>query len=55
MYKVLYYTTTTESSVSIKWFETLKEAFTFANDKPMNSILEIKYYDDVDHRKPDRN
>ena len=55
MYKVLYYPTITETSVSIKWFGTLKEAVAFANDKPMNSILEIKYYDDVDHRKPDRN
>jgi hypothetical protein len=55
MYKVCYYSTTSESTVLFKWFKTLQEAISFANNKPNNSVLEIKHYDDVDNRKPDRN
>jgi hypothetical protein len=55
MYKVSYYPTSSETSVFFKWFKSLQEAVSFANGKPNNSVLEIKYYDDVDHRKPDRN
>jgi len=45
----------TESMVAFKYFKTLQEATFFAGNKPNESVIEIKYYDDVDHRKPDRN
>jgi hypothetical protein len=45
----------TETILAFKWFKTLREAVSFANLKPIDSVLEIKYYDDVDRRKPDRN
>lgn len=55
MYKVTYYTMPTESSVFFKYFKTLQEATFFAGNKPNESVIEIKYYDDIEHRKPDRN
>jgi hypothetical protein len=55
MYKVCYYPTNTETSVFFKWFKSLQEAVSFTNTRPINSVLEIKYYDDVDHKKPNRN
>lgn len=53
MYKVSYYLS--GGSLRFKSFETLHEATVFANSQPIDSVLEIKYYDNVDHRKPDRN
>jgi hypothetical protein len=53
MYKLSYYLT--GGSVRFKSFETLHEATVFANEQPINSVIEIKYYDDVDNKKPDRN
>lgn len=53
MYKVVYYLAST--SVRYKSFDTFTEATKFANEQPLDSIIEIKYYDDVDKRKPDRN
>ena len=44
-----------EPTVFFKWFKTLQEATFFAGNKPNKSVIEIKYYDDIDHRKPDRN
>lgn len=42
-------------SLRFKSFETLHEATVFANQQPLESVLEIKYYDDNEHRKPNRN
>jgi hypothetical protein len=53
MYKVMYYIQS--SAVRFKGFETLTEATEFANKQPIDSVIEIKYYDDFDNRKPDRN
>ena len=54
MYKVCYYFSGT-TQVVFKWFKTFHEATNFANQLPNESVLEIKYYDDIDNRKPDRN
>ena len=53
MYKISYYLT--GGAVRFKSFETLHEATLFANKQPLDSVIEIKYYDPVDHKKPDRN
>jgi hypothetical protein len=53
MYKVNY--TLSGGSLRDKLFETLHEATVFANQQPLESVLEIKYYNDVDNRKPNRN
>jgi hypothetical protein len=53
MYKVNY--TLSGGSLRFKSFETLHEATVFANQQPLESVLEIKHYNDVDNRKPDRN
>ena len=53
MYKISY--TLSGGSLRFKSFETLHEATVFANQQPLESVLEIKYYDDVNHKKPDRN
>ena len=44
MYKVTYYRTG-GSAVDSKEFETLAEAVDFSNKLPIESVLEIKYYD----------
>jgi hypothetical protein len=54
MYKVCYYLEGTKV-VSLREFETLKESTDFALSLPINSVLEIKYYDNVDRRKENRN
>lgn len=53
MYKVSYLLSS--MAVRFKSFETLKEAIEFVKTQPENGVLEIKYYDNIDHRKPDRN
>ena len=53
MYKVLYYIQS--SAVRFKSFENLHEATLFANKQPIDSVIEIKYYDDVNKQKPNRN
>ena len=53
MYKLSYYLS--GGSVRFKSFETLNEATIFANKQPIESVIEIKYYDNNDHRKPNRN
>jgi hypothetical protein len=53
MYKVTYYLSS--MSVRFKAFETLTEATTFANNQPIESVIEIKYYDPTDHKKSNRN
>ena len=55
MYKVLYYATGNETMVLTKQFPNLSEAIEFSNKLPLNSVLEIKYYDDVSTKKPNRN
>jgi hypothetical protein len=55
MYKVSYYPMATESTVFFKWFNTLQEATFFAGNQPNESVIEIKYYDTNQHKKPDRN
>ena len=52
MYKVVY--TLNTGSSRFKSFETLHEATVFANQQPLESVLEIKAYNDT-NKKPDRN
>ena len=52
MYKVMY--TLSSGSLRFKSFETLHEATVFANKQPLESVLEIRIYND-DSKKPDRN
>jgi hypothetical protein len=44
-----------ESTVFFKYFKTLQEATLFAGNRPNESVIEIKYYDDIEHKKPERN
>jgi hypothetical protein len=53
MYKISY--TLSGGSLRFKSFETLHEATVFANQQPLESVLEIKYYNDDNNKKPDRN
>ena len=53
MYKVNY--TLSSGSLRFKSFETLHEATVFANEQPLESVLEIKYYNDNITKKPERN
>ena len=55
MYKVCYYPTQSETIVFFKWFKTLQEATFFAGNRPNESVIEIKYYNDNDNKKSDRN
>jgi hypothetical protein len=41
-------------SLRFKAFETLHEATVFANQQPLESVIEIKVYNDT-NKKPDRN
>ncbi len=50
MYKVTYYIQS--SAVRFKSFDTLSEATQFANKQPINSIIEIKYYEGSDNNRP---
>jgi hypothetical protein len=52
MYKISY--TLSGGILRFKSFETLHEATVFANQQPLESVLEIKYYNDA-NKKPDRN
>jgi hypothetical protein len=42
-------------SLRFKSFKTLHEATVFANEQPFESVLEIKYYNDNNPKKPERN
>jgi hypothetical protein len=44
MYKVSYYLSGS-TQVVFKWFKSLTEATTFANQRPIESVIEIKYYE----------
>jgi hypothetical protein len=37
--------------ILFKWFKSLREATEFANNRAPNSILEIKYYDDIERKQ----
>jgi hypothetical protein len=50
MYKVSYYLAS--SAVRFKSFETLTEATKFANQQPIDSVIEIKYYEDSSNNGP---
>ena len=52
MYKVNY--TLSGGSLRFKAFETLHEATVFANQLPLESVLEIRIYNDP-NKKQDRN
>jgi len=52
MYKVTYLL---EDYIITKEFDKFEDAAVFGIKQPVGSILEIKYYDDIDHRKPGRN
>jgi hypothetical protein len=43
MYRVVYYMT--GSAVASREFETFDEAIDFSNKQPINSVIEIKKYD----------
>jgi hypothetical protein len=54
MYRLTY--TLSGGSVRFKSFETFHDAIEFARTlKPIESVIEIKYYADDDNSKPDRN
>jgi len=44
MYRVSYYMT--GNTVAFREFETFAEAIDFSNKQPINSVIEIKKYDD---------
>ena len=52
MYRVTYML---EDYVLTKEFEKFDSAALFAIKQPKDAILEIKYYDSIDNKKPDRN
>lgn len=44
MYRVVYYMT--GSAVASREFDTFSDAVDFSNKLPINSVIEIKHYDD---------
>jgi len=52
LYKVTYLL---EDYIMTKEFDKFEEVAVFGIKQPIDSILEIKYYDNIDHRKPNRN
>lgn len=54
MYRVSYYTGGNHT-VTFKEFATFGEATKFSVSLPIYAVLEIKFYPDVDNKKPDRN
>ena len=52
MYKVSYYFGQGSSMVHFKWFETFSEATQWSNKQPIDSIIEIKYYENSDNHGP---
>jgi hypothetical protein len=51
MYKVTYYFDNT-NQVKFKSFDTLFEATLFSNKQPINSVIEIKHYEDSTNNGP---
>jgi hypothetical protein len=54
MYKLIYYPNSGSTQTLVKEFDTINEAFDFLFKMPSGTLIELKHYDDVDHRKPDR-
>ena len=52
MYRVSYYAAQSSLNVLFKEFETSDEAFKFSMKLPINSVLEIKYYENSDNYRP---
>lgn len=50
MYKVVY--SITSGATRYKGFETLHEATVFANQQPIDAVIEIKYYEDCNNNGP---
>jgi hypothetical protein len=50
MYKVIY--EISSGAVRFKGFNTLREATLFANQQPIDSVIEIKYYEDSTNNGP---
>jgi len=50
MYKVSYYLAS--MAVRFKAFDTLTEATKFANQQPIDSVIEIKHYEDSSNNGP---
>lgn len=50
MYKVVY--SISSGATRFKGFQTLHEATLFANKQPIDSVLEIKYYEDSSNNGP---
>jgi hypothetical protein len=50
MYKVVYYITS--GGKRFKSFETLHEATLFANQQPIDSVIEIKHYENCINNGP---
>ena len=50
MYKVVYYTPS--YARRFKSFDTLHEATVFANLQPIDSVIEISYYEDSTNNRP---
>ena len=55
MYKLTYYPNAGSTHVSIKEFASINEAFNFLFKMPSGTLIELKYYDDVDYKKTNRN
>ena len=52
MYNVCYYAPGGRLSVNFKQFQTFKDASNFAMTLPLESVLEIKYYENSDNHGP---
>ena len=50
MYKVVY--SLSSGATRFKAFESLHEATLFANKQPIDSVIEIKYYEDCTNNGP---
>ena len=51
MYRVAYYASGSYKVV-FKEFESLKETFQFTQSLPLDSVLEIRYYENSDNNRP---
>mgnify|MGYP003344356267 FL=1 len=50
MYKVIY--EISSGAIRFKGFQSLHEATLFANKQPIDSVIEIKYYEDSSNNGP---
>ena len=54
MYKLCYYADRGTTSVSVKEFKTMEDAFAFLFKMPSGTLIELKQYPDNETKKPDR-